>query len=171
MKYYGILIALSVVVLILGVSYVFNKPADLYSAATFSYSQNWRVQTDYGVQECEFSPENSIIAEFEITKKDDHFSIKCHKGPRYDFTNYYYFKFSNCSESDAALIDSAIRKKNDCFFPLNEPVPNSVNHYIAIVAQCLPEGKVPNGISCLPGKPKASVFYAVYDIDTGKLYY
>ncbi len=167
---YKILIALIVVSFIVFLSNITTK-SNVYSGAMRAYSSDWHIATDYGVQSCEFSPEKSIITEIEINKQGNHFTIHCSKGPRYDYTNYYYFRFSNCSESDAKIIDNAVRKENNCMFPLSNPIPNNLNHYIAIIAQCLPENKVVGEIKCLPGHPKASVFYAVYDPETGKIYY
>ena len=149
--------------------------SSIFEYASNVYSSDWRVQSDYGVQSCDFSPDNSIITEIEINKVykngNPTYKMKCVPGPRYNYTKYYYFKFCNCSESDAKLIDSSVRKKNDCFFSLNNPIPDDVTNYIVIIAQCVPDEKVSVGISCLPGKPHASVFYAVYDIKSGKLYY
>ncbi|MEM3690517.1 MAG: hypothetical protein QXZ40_02200, partial [Candidatus Micrarchaeia archaeon] len=76
-----------------------------------------------------------------------------------------------CTSEDAKKIDEAVRRKNDCTFPLGNPLDEKTKNYFAFVLVCVAD--LTNwsyvGGACPVGYPQ-SLVYVVVD-EGGSVYY
>lgn len=100
---------------------------------------------------------DSIILTIHIRRENDTFSIACKRGNAYYRFGEYVPLFDECDQEVARVIDNAIRIPEHHDFPLEEPVPPTVNEYYALYLLCDWEA----GIDA----------FAVIDSATGKVYW
>ena len=152
----------------------------LYENMTNIFLSSDMIKNYWGEYDCKIALNDSIINVLYIRKEGNNTAFDCFTGP-------FYSRVSEenkirCTEEEINKIYTAVYKKNNCTFPLANPLPNDVREFYSIKMACnvlksqkqMNESNESFYTKTKPICPKSgyySIFYFVADPETKKIYY
>ena len=152
----------------------------LYEDITNIFLSSDMIKSYWKEYDCKIALNNSIINALYIRKEGNSTAFDCFTGPFY--SNVSKDNKILCTEEEIKEIYDAAYEKNDCVFPLENPLPSENKGFYAVKMACniLQDLEQMNGSnesfytktkSICPKQGYYSIFYFVADPQTKKIYY